>query len=170
MRLATSDVIAMFSMLVFQEPSLSKADVDAAFRRVPVREDHKWAAGVTWLFENEPWFATHIGMPFGAAASGIAWHKVGRLIQKISHKLLGLPLWRYVDDYFAVDRCVSGDLLDDIVLAIAQHFHIRPETVEHGLSTFVRLVRALLGPDAIADNKVSRHCSLLPKSHRYTFQ
>ena len=30
----------------------------------------------------------------------------------------------------------------------------RPETVEHGLDTFVRLVRAVLGQSAIADSKV----------------
>jgi len=72
-----------------------------------VKESHRWAAGVTWNFKNEPWVATHIGMPFGAAASGIAWHKIGNLLLKIGRKLLGLPLWRYVDDYFAVDRTCS---------------------------------------------------------------
>ena len=30
----------------------------------------------------------------------------------------------------------------------------RPETVKHGLSTFVRLVRAILGPTSISDSKV----------------
>lgn len=81
-----------------------KADIDAAFRRIPVKDDHRWATSVAWLFRNEPWMATHIGMPFGAAASGIAWHKIGDLLCEIGRKLLGIPLFRYVDDYFAVDR------------------------------------------------------------------
>jgi len=83
-----------------------KADIDAAFRRIPSRESHRWAAAVTWSFRGEAWTATHIGMPVGAAASGIAWHKIGHLLQLIGQKLLGLPLFRYVDDYFAVDRRV----------------------------------------------------------------
>ena len=95
-----SDGYYMFS----KAPALMKADIDAAFRRIPVKESHRWAATVTWLFENEPWMASHIGMPFGAAASGIAWHKVGHLLDVIARKLLGIPMLRYVDDYFAVDR------------------------------------------------------------------
>ena len=59
---------------------------------------------VSMVKQGEPWMAKHIGMPFGAAASGIAWHKVGRLLQRIACKLLGIPMLRYVDDYFAVDR------------------------------------------------------------------
>ena len=30
----------------------------------------------------------------------------------------------------------------------------RPETVKHALETFVRLIRAILGQDAVADRKV----------------
>ena len=58
----------------------------------------------TKFSSGEPWVATHIGMPFGAAASGIAWHKIGHLLTLIGRKLLGLPLLRYVDDYFSTDR------------------------------------------------------------------
>lgn len=39
---------------------------------------------------------------------------------------------------FVFDYCFSG----------------RPETAEHGLSTFVRLVRAILGPTSVSDSKV----------------
>ena len=85
-------------------PALMKADIDSAFRRIPVRDDHRWAAAVTWLYKKEAWTTTHIGMPFGAAASGIAWHKIGHLLSMIGREMLGLPLFRYVDDYFAVDR------------------------------------------------------------------
>ena len=81
-----------------------KADIDAAFRRIPVRDDHTWAAAVTWSYGGEPWVARHIGMPFGAAASGIAWRKIGHLLLMLGRTLLGLPLYRYVDDYFAADR------------------------------------------------------------------
>ena len=81
-----------------------KADIDAAFRRIPLQPWHRWAAFVVWLFCGEAWAASHIGMPFGAASSGIAWHKIGDLIAMFARILLGLPMLRYVDDYFAVDR------------------------------------------------------------------
>ena len=91
-------------LLAFKAPAVMKADIDAAFRRIPIRRDQRWAASVAWLYHGEPWTATHIGMPFGAAASGIAWHQVGHLLLMIGSILLGLPLYRYVDDYFAIDR------------------------------------------------------------------
>ena len=96
-------------------------------------------------------------MPFGAAASGIAWHKIGHLLTLIGRKLLGLPLFRYVDDYFSTDRqefCCGSAF--DVLCTRVYHLLLnkRPETVEHGLDTFVRLVRAVLGQSAIADSKV----------------
>ena len=71
-------------------------------------------------------------MPFGATASVVAWHRVGDLLLEIARRLLHLPAFRYVDDYFAAERT-----------GLAQH----------GLGTFVRLVRAVLGSSAVADAK-----------------
>ena len=47
----------------------------------------------------------HHGCPFGATASVVAWHRVGALIEKIARKILHVPLLRYVDDFFAAERC-----------------------------------------------------------------
>ena len=88
-------------------PELWKADVDAAFRRVPLRDSHKWAAAVAYMYHGEPWIAEHHAMPFGATASVLAWHKVGGLLALIAIVLLHLPVYRYVDDYFSADRCVN---------------------------------------------------------------
>ena len=80
--------------------------LDAAFRRVPLKESHKWAAAVAYMFQGEAWVALHDGMPFGATASVLAWDDVGDLLAMIATRLLHLPLFRYVDDYFAADRQV----------------------------------------------------------------
>jgi hypothetical protein len=90
-----------------QAPGLWKADIDAAFRRVPLQESHQWAAAVAYLYHGEPWVAMHRTMPFGATASVVAWHKVGALLQDIARQLLHLPVFRYVDDYFASERYES---------------------------------------------------------------
>ena len=87
-----------------QVPRLWKADIDAAFRRVPLKESHKWAAAVAYMFKGEAWIALHEAMPFGATASVLAWDDVGDLLSVIATRLLHLPLFRYVDDYFAADR------------------------------------------------------------------
>ena len=48
--------------------------------------------------------ALHHGMPFGATASVLAWHKLGHFIQKVARIMLHAPIFRYVDDYFAAER------------------------------------------------------------------
>lgn len=91
-------------------PGLWKADIDAAFRRVPLLEQHKWAAAFAYMLNGEAWFAVHNATPFGASSSVYAWHRVGALIGAIARKLLHLPVFRYVDDYFAVERLVPRAL------------------------------------------------------------
>jgi hypothetical protein len=103
------------------------------------------------MFRGEAWIAEHQAMPFGATASVLAWHRVGKLLTQLANRLLHLPVYRYVDDYFAADRCIcySGYLRALPCILV----FIRPGLVQSGLRTFVRLVRALLGPKAIADAK-----------------
>ena len=86
-----------------EAPGLWKADIDAAFRRVPLRESHQWAAGVAYQYRGDTWVAVHTSMPFGATASVIAWHRVGALLLEIARRVLHLPVFRYVDDYFAAE-------------------------------------------------------------------
>ena len=98
-----ADAIA-FKRITGEEPSLWKADVDSAFRRVPLCGEHQWAAGVAYLFQNIVYVAIHKAMPFGATSAVVAWHRVGALIAAVARALLHLPVKRYVDDYFAVER------------------------------------------------------------------
>ena len=85
-------------------PSLWKADIDAAFRRVPLKPSHRWAAGVTFIHEGVAWVSVHNAAPFGATSSVHSWEREGELICKIARRMLGLPIYRYVDDYFGPDR------------------------------------------------------------------
>ena len=43
-----------------------KADIDAAFRRIPIRPDHRHLAHVVYQLHGEPWTVRHNAMPFGA--------------------------------------------------------------------------------------------------------
>ena len=114
-------------------PHLWKADVDAAFRRVPVKPAHRWATGVAFVAGGRNVVSFHYSMPFGATSSVVAWHRIGEVICTIARRLLKLPVLRYVDDYFAAERS---------------------ETVHQAMSIFAKLVRLMLGESAIAERKL----------------
>ena len=45
--------IRMFRSLMGELPGLWKADVDAAFRRLPIKAEHRWAASVAFRLDGE---------------------------------------------------------------------------------------------------------------------
>ena len=42
-----------FREIFGEVPALWKADVDSAFRRIPLRPEHRWAAGVTYKVQGK---------------------------------------------------------------------------------------------------------------------
>ena len=117
----------------FKKLSLWKADVKAAYRRIPITPEQRWMAWVALMVEGEIKIARHNSMMFGAIGSVIGWDRVGDLLTTIATKILNIPLFRWVDDYFSVEP--SG-------------------TAEHAKMVFARLLRATLGHDAIEDKKL----------------
>ena len=126
------EVLGVFRAEAKVTPSLFKADIDAAFRRVAVRREHRWTCGFAYVYKGEIWASRHFACPFGAIGSVNAWEVVGGAIAEIARFHLALPVLRYVDDYFAPER---------------------PQLIEHAMCCFRDLVRVLLGPKAIADKK-----------------
>ena len=93
----------------------------------------------------------HYTCPFGASGSVYAWERVARGIQAIANNLLGIPVLVYVDDYFAIDWYIAPICrLCYIRFCIACS---RPDCMEHSMLCFARLVRAILGQDAVAKEK-----------------
>lgn len=72
-------------------------------------------------------------MPFGAVASVHAWDRVGAFFRELGRKLFHLVLFRYVDDFFAVDW---------------------EDVIENAKEVFARLVQACLGSEAISARKL----------------
>ena len=114
-------------------PGLWKADIDAAFRRVPIAAEHRFASVVVYLLGGDAMASTHFATPFGAVASVHAWERVGALLAHFARRYLFLPVLRYVDDYFSVDH---------------------PATNRHAMNCFARLIHCTLGPSALAANKL----------------
>ena len=113
--------------------ALWKADIDSAYRRVPVREADRWALWIAFLVGGTAMAAGHNAMPFGSIGSVHAWDRIGALLRHIGRIVLRIPLMRYVDDFFSVARA---------------------EVAEHSMMCFARLVRALLGEEAVAPRKL----------------
>ena len=126
--------------LIGASPGLVTADIDSAFRRIPLNVQHRWAAGVAYLHNGIAYVAFHYAMPFGATSSVFNWHRVGDLILTIARRILHMPLSRYVDDYFGPER---------------------PENMEQCSQLFARLVRMFLGESAIAIDKLKSDLSLV---------
>ena len=114
-------------------PLLWKADIDSAYRRIPIACRHRWAARVVFGCDGHVYTSDHIAMPFGATASVHAWDRIGELLLRIGRSLLFLPLLRYVDDYFSADR---------------------QSCAKHAMLCFARLVRCLLGSSAVSERKL----------------
>jgi hypothetical protein len=112
---------------------LFKVDVNAAYRRLPVAPEHRWAAGVVYRFRNQVMASIHYAMPFGAIASVHQWEKLGSVLLDIILVILRVVCFRYVDDFFGAEPM---------------------ETLEHTLQCVVRVLRALLGDSAISNDKV----------------
>ena len=139
-----------------QVPGLLKADVDSAFRRIPVDPTDDWACGVAFVANGAVYCSQHKACPFGATASVHAWERIGAAIAHLARTLLMLPVLRYVDDFFAADR---------------------PDCLKVGLDCLARLIRLILGPDAVAPHKLECGEALeilgidvSPTRHGFTFR
>ena len=56
---------------------------------------------------------------------------------------------RYVDDFFAADRFVLSSSAACVIVGFA-----RPEVIEHAMNCVARLIRLVLGSDAVAESKL----------------
>ena len=101
---------------------LWKADIDSAFRRVPLCPEQRKFAAIAFKHKGKVLVYIHNAMPFGAIASVHAWDRIGTafsscsyghcktryllqgcLLSAIARRLLHIPVMRYVDDYFGIE-------------------------------------------------------------------
>jgi hypothetical protein len=127
-------LVALLWELTGDPPAFWKADVDAAYRRLPVRPDDRYLLWVVIECDGVQWASQHLCAPFGATASVHAWHVIGALIQHLAISILFLPVLRYVDDFYAAER---------------------QELADHAAQCFARLCRMLLGSDSLKDAKIA---------------
>lgn len=51
-----ASVMKEFHALMLEPPGLIKADIESAFRRVPISSKSRWACGVAWKARGKVWF------------------------------------------------------------------------------------------------------------------
>lgn len=110
-----------------------KADIDSAFRRIPLLPAHRQHAHVVFIHNGNVIVAKHLSCMFGAVSSVYHWERVGELLKAIARRLFHLPVCRFVDDFFAAEHS---------------------EVAAHGMQIFARLVDLLLGEGACAPKKL----------------
>ena len=126
--------IVRFSRKTGVAPAFWKADIDAAYRRIPVMPEHRWLLWIVILIGGDLFAAMHTALCFGCIGSVLGWNRIGALIAHVARVVLKLPVNRYVDDLFGVDW---------------------PQCTVHAMQCFARLVRAMLGFTAIAAAKLN---------------
>jgi len=132
--------IQLFRQLMNCIPGLFKADVKSAFRRLLLKPEHRWASAVAYKLGSTIMVSLHNACMFGASSSVYNWERLAELITVIAIRWLGICLFRYVDDLFAPERA---------------------ECMEHAMQCVARLVRAVLGRDAIENRKLDCGLSLV---------
>ena len=85
-------------------PGIFKADVDAAYRRIPLDPAHRWAAAIAYRRGKDIMLAVHRACPFGSCSAVYNWERVGAMLCTMGRRILKLALLRYVDDFFAPER------------------------------------------------------------------
>ena len=131
---ALFEAARIFQDVAGRAPALWKADIDAAFRRVPIRAEHRRFAWIVFSAAGQVWAAQHAAAPFGATSSVHSWARVGAFIAEAARVLLRIAALRYVDDYFGPDH---------------------PEVVEQAAAQLAELVQLMLGPGAVAPDKTA---------------
>ena len=104
------------------QPVLLKADFKGAYRSIPISPEQVDLAQILVRDTDENMWVTlrQLAHPFGAVAAVYAWERVGGAIVAILRSL-GLPVFRYVDDLFAVVPEAAGraarKVIEDVVAA-----------------------------------------------------
>ena len=81
-------LVKQFILALGCVPALFKADVNAAYRRIPIRPEHRWAAWVAFGCADAIMLSQHFAMMFGAAAAVHAWGRIGSLLTTLARRLL----------------------------------------------------------------------------------
>ena len=82
------DAMQLFVEVTHEIPCMFKADIDSAFRRVPVQPWFRQFCGVVFRHQGRVFFSHHFALPFGALASVLAWERIGAAILHIGAVIL----------------------------------------------------------------------------------
>ena len=104
---SVEDVVALLDEGSF----MTVIDIKAAYRAVPIREDHRKYQGFSWVYEGKKrWFVDN-RMCFGLRLGPMNFNLLSNFVFDIASKK-GLKIINYLDDFLAVsndfDSCVSA--------------------------------------------------------------
>ena len=65
-------------------PALMKCDIVPAFRRIPVKPDHRWLVWAIVLMNGSIYASQHYALPFGCVGSVHAWNRVDTFLAHLA--------------------------------------------------------------------------------------
>ena len=96
--------VAFYLMRKIIKPVQSKGDVSSACRRVRAKRAHRHLLAFAFMVSGVMMIANQNSAPFGAVGAMWAWHRIANLIMICCRQFMMLPLMKYVDDFFAINR------------------------------------------------------------------
>lgn len=75
------ETLRVMSASLQEDFGLWKADIDSAFRRVPIKAAHREYAAVVWVRGGKTFISVHHALPFGSIASVHGWDRIGAFLQ-----------------------------------------------------------------------------------------
>lgn len=129
------------------------------------------------MFRFQVWCSRHNACPFGAIGSVHGWERIGAALAWILRKFFKIAVFRYVDDFFACERCLG--LVTPSSPGLPRHFSChpflhsplcfacscrvvcRPESMKHALKIVAGVIDLLLGSGAAAPAKLLCGLSLV---------
>ena len=124
----TSFISICIAVCIKDNLSIWKADIDSAFRRIPVAADQRQYAWVAFCTTKGTFLSEHKSMPCGSISSVHCWDRIGAhfdlyyiphtashvfvlrgsLLTAFARRVLHIPIMRYVDDFFSAERKESA--------------------------------------------------------------
>ena len=96
-------VAQWFDMNGQTDLSMGKVDIASAYRRVPIKADHRKLSWIAFKIDEQIMASRHNALCFGSTGSVYGWNRVGMFLTHVILHILKLPTGRWVDDIFWVE-------------------------------------------------------------------
>lgn len=141
-------VAQWFDMNGQTDLSMGKVDIASAYRRVPIKAEHRKLSWIAFKIDEQTMASRHNALCFGSTGIVYGWNRVGMFLTHVILHILKLPTGRWVDDIFWVEPTALVRSPFSFCVQFSNLVIFNSGQAKHTLECVDRLVKAILGPDA----------------------